>query len=250
MKIHRYTRGSRFAIAVLTVAAGAAHADTFSNDQFETGSEILWHNSAQLVVQGFNAAFASTGDLMQIGIPGSAGNSIIFDDPNAVLAYLPAIGPPGILTQDLLDPTESPSGVYGGETAALTLTVDFNDAGLFKGTSAVPFGDLLLTGLTGDQAFLNGSSVRKVLSDANIFLGGSYQPAFSYLDFYTTVDDINNSFNGGPVSSWADQHLELPSSNLTAAPEIDPASVGTAVTLLVGTLAVLGERRRRFPVAG
>ena len=48
------------------------------------------------IQQNFDTVFAPTGDLMQIGIPGSAGYSIIFDDPSHVTAFLPAVFAPGV----------------------------------------------------------------------------------------------------------------------------------------------------------
>jgi hypothetical protein len=68
-----------------------------------------------------------------IGIHGSAGYSIIFDDPNDIINFLPATGAPGPLTADLLDPATSAAGSYGGEVATLEVNVAFNDASILKG---------------------------------------------------------------------------------------------------------------------
>jgi hypothetical protein len=225
-----------------------AMAQTFQNNDFISWSQIAWHNLGSELSQGFNTAFASTGDLMEIGIPGSAGNSIIFDDPKYVVAFLPATGASGALSIDLLDPVVSSSGGYGGEVAALTLNVAFSDAGLLKGNLNLPFGNLILKDLTGDLSFANGLSVRQVLADANTVLGGGAEPnsSVTLTDMFTLTNDIDMSFNGGPVSAFAIQNFVYPETTVSA-PEIDPAPMGGAVVLLIGGLAVVRGRLRGLP---
>jgi hypothetical protein len=197
--------------------------------------------------QDFNTVFASTNDLMEIGIHGSAGNSIIFDDPNDIINFLPAAGAPGVLTADLLDPATSASGSYGGEVATLTLNVAFSDAGPLKGNLKMPVGNLVLTGFTGDLTFANGLSVRQILNDADTVLGGGPEPkpSVTFQDTFTLANNIDMSFNGGTVSTFATQHFVYPVT--TSAPEIDPAALGGAATLLIGGLAVVRGRRSQAP---
>jgi hypothetical protein len=54
---------------------------------------------------------------------------------------------------------------------------------------------------------------------------------------------VNESFNGGPAfASFDDQHLQFPPATKTAAPEIDPSSALSGMTLLLGVLAALRAR--------
>lgn len=247
----RLSRSARAAVVLVLVSCGAiacACADTFSQGEFVTYSQVEWgedpfpSNLTGTVLEPyFDSIFASTNDLMQIGIAGNAGHSIIFDSADALITYLPASGAPGPLTADLLDPVHSASGVLGGEVATLTLNVDFNDAGLVKGTSDVLFGDLILADLTGDQAFLNGLTVRQVLNDSNAFLGGADQPAFSYLDFFRTVNAIDMAFSEGFVSTFADEHLELPGSSANPVPEMSTLPAAGLAMLLLWAVKVLGR---------
>jgi hypothetical protein len=51
---------------------------------------------------------------------------------------------------------------------------------------------------------------------------------------------VNDSFNGGPAfASFDDQHLQLPPATTAAAPEIDPTSALSGMTLILGVLAAL-----------
>jgi len=167
---------------VIGTAASPAMAQTFQNNDFITWSQVAWGqppttgNLTAELQQDFNTVFASTNDLMEIGIHGSAGYSIIFDDPNNIINFLPATGAPGPLTADLLDPATSAAGSYGGEVATLELNVAFNDAGLLKGNLGMSVGNLVLTGFTGDLTFANGLTVRQILNDANTVLGGGPEP--------------------------------------------------------------------------
>jgi hypothetical protein len=250
-------RGSRILIrAIAALAVGSiVHSPTlaqssFSDNEFVTWSDVGWGgipasgNISDVLEKNFNSVFASTNDLMQIGIPGNAGHSIIFDSADAVIAYLPANGTPSSLTVTLLDPVQTSAGSLGSQVAALDLNVAFNDAGLLKGNSNVLFGNLVLTGFTNDLAFLNGMTVRGLLSEANNILGGgpTPDPTLSFEDFDGVLLSVNDSFNGGPAfASFDDQHLQLPPST-TAAPEIDRSSVLSEMTLLLGALAVLRGR--------
>jgi hypothetical protein len=113
-----------------------------------------------------------------------------------------------------------------------------------KSNSNVLFGNLVLTGFTNDLAFLNGMTVRGLLSEANNILGGgpTPDPTLSFEDFDGVLLSVNDSFNGGPAfASFDDQHLLLPPS-ATAAPEIDQSSVLSGMTLLLRALAALRGR--------
>lgn len=147
----------------------------------------------------FAAAFP-TG--LEIGIPGAAGFSARFTSGPAVNAYLPAGGKSGALTKDLVNPTTTSAGVFGGQVTALSLSVGFSDAGL----TPAGLGDLVLGG-TG--TVFDGMTVRAVLAAAHTALGGGGLPAGANLtQLNNMVDNLNQSFvDGDSVSSWAAQHL-------------------------------------------
>ncbi len=141
----------------------------------------------------------------EVGIPGSAGFSMTFNDDVHLTAYLPASGVPGRLTADLNDPISSSSGAFGGDVSALKLNVDFADAGFTSGSAPVRFGDLTICGLTTTPGY-NGSSVRQYLAAANTALGGG-AAAYSYVDLDALTANLNVSFDGGSATSFAQDHL-------------------------------------------
>ncbi|MGH7709643.1 MAG: hypothetical protein ACREOG_00070, partial [Gemmatimonadaceae bacterium] len=124
----------------------------------------------------------------------------------AVLNYLPASGLPQPLSADLVDPTSSISGIFGGDVLGLRFNVDFSDAGYTLGTSGVRFGDLTLCGFTGLLTGLNGLSVRAFSAIVNTALGGGSSP-YSIADLNQMTFEINNAFSNGIVGTFAQQHL-------------------------------------------
>jgi hypothetical protein len=64
------------------------------------------------------------------------------------------------------------------------------------------------------------------------------------LDIFALASDIDTSFNGGTVSTFATQNIVYPATTMSA-PEIDPSTIGGAATLLIGALAVARGRRSR-----
>ena len=91
---------------------------------------------------------------------------------DAVLTFLPQVGPPAALNATLVDPTSSSSGIFGGQVVGLAFNIDFSDAGYTLGSLNIPFGDLLLQNLTGPVAGLNGDNLRQFFALTNIALGG------------------------------------------------------------------------------
>jgi hypothetical protein len=177
---------------------------TFSQDEW--GETPAGTNVGTLLEDNFDNVFAPENDLMEIGIPGSAGFSIIFDNPDDLISYLPANGTAAALTADLLDPASSASGVYGGEVAALRLNIAFGDDSLVSGTSGLLLGDLHVCALTGTQAALNNMTVRQVQDVANTLLGGGAGPV-SIADAAIVVGSVNMAFDAGFVSTFAQQSL-------------------------------------------
>jgi hypothetical protein len=134
----------------------------------------------------FGWTYASQGFSLTVGNPSAI--SISFDTPDAVQAYVPTDGSPGALTSDMLDPTTTSAGVFGGDMVALHLDVDFGDAGFLANTSGLNLGDLTVCNLpsvptAGQPAALpelNGLSVRQVLAIGDAALSGGpaiYTPA-------------------------------------------------------------------------
>jgi hypothetical protein len=157
-----------------------------------------------LLSNRYNFVYASTFGTIEIGVPGTAGFSIVFTTSSAVLTYLPQVGAIGALTNDLLNPTSSSSGAFGGEVLALKLNVDFADSGDLASAASVRFGDLRLCGTT--TTALNGLTIRQILGIANTLLGGG-SGAVSIVAMDPILQALNASFGGGMVSSFAQEHV-------------------------------------------
>ena len=117
-------RPALLAVAALSAPlALPAHASTFTGNEFVTWSQSPEEttfaesgNPAECTISGllennFDTLFAPF-DLLEVGIPGAGGFSMIFDSADAMIAYLPASGDPGPLTADLLDPVHTASGAF------------------------------------------------------------------------------------------------------------------------------------------
>lgn len=187
-------------------AAGWQDGDVITYGQDTWGEVPTPTNPAGLLFVNFDAVYVSRGGLLEIGIPGATGFSARFHNASSLLSFLPQAGAPGPLTGDLLGPTTSPAGSFGGAVAALAVNVDFSDAGLTLGARGVPFGDLVLCGLPA-QPLLEGMTVREVLAEANIALGGGIA-VYSLNEMSILATVLSNAFDGGVVGSYA-QHLAI-----------------------------------------
>jgi PEP-CTERM putative exosortase interaction domain len=216
---------------------GVADAGPFVDNQFFSFSQNTWGADpgagppASLVRDDFDTLYP-TGLIV-----GSTANKyMLFTAGDALLDYLPSTGPAAPLNAILVDPFTTISGIFGGQVAGLRLNIDFSDAGILSHPSGVSFGDLLLTGLTGNVAGLDGLSLRQFQLIANDFLGGVLEP-YPIADFSAVLMLVNGAFEGGFHNAWGDAHLELPT--VTAVPE-----PSTGVLLSLG-FAVLGALPRR-----
>jgi hypothetical protein len=230
-------------LAALTLAltlgsAGAASATTWHDGDLTTFTEGDWgdipngSNTASLLENNYDTVYSSTMGLFEIGVPGATGFSTLFTGSSQLLAYFPAAGTPGPFDSDLLNPTSTAAGVFGGKVAALKLNVDFSDAGLVHGTASIPFGDLTRYNLTATPD-LNNLTVRQALAALNAALGG-LPTSDTFTDLNSVAQELNGAFFAGSPSQFAQDHL--------AAPVPEPTSA-----LLLGSgiagLVLIGQTR-------
>jgi hypothetical protein len=219
--MHRTSIVPPLAVALIAIVFASAIgpvstclAGTFKAGDFITYTQSSWGDPASqagtLLAAQYNSVYASTFGILEAGIPGAAGFSMRFSSPLTTLAYLPGVGPSGQLTGDLLDPIQSPSGVFGGAVLGLKLNIDFADAGHTLGNLGVPFGDLVIHSYHSMPA-VNGQTVRGFLAKANTLLGGGFLIGYSISDAHLLCEQLNACFfAGGSVSEFAQNNLMLP----------------------------------------
>jgi hypothetical protein len=215
-------RRHSIAAAVLAVALAAMLNEqapaVWNAGDLITFTQEVWGDAGQsggaLLMAQYNNVYAATSGVFEIGIPGSAGYSMVFTGRTTLNQYLPDAGPIGPLTADLLDPPNSMSGEFGGEMVGLKLNIDFSDAGLLPGNIAIPFGDLVFDNYPAPLDGLNGMSVRQVFAVASSRLGGGPgAPSFTDENLQSIADDLNDAFASQiHVSQFARDHLRLPPS--------------------------------------
>ena len=133
---------------------------------------------------------------------------------------------------------------------AAALNIAFSDAGLLAHPAGVSFGDLVLENLDAlvgtpiyggvfgpEIAEFDGMSVSELFSAAELVLGGGAS-SLTPEEMFTLLNDVDMSFNGGPVSTFATEYLALPST----APTVPEPSAWAM--LLIG-FAGLGFLRYR-----
>ena len=151
-----------------------AHAAPFQPGDFITHLQDDWGTASTLagtrLSSYFNDIYGALG-YAEVGISGAGGFSIFVTSASSVFTYLPGSGVPGSLLADLVDPTSTPAGIFGGEVLALRLNVDFSDAGYTRGSQGIPFGDRVVHDYS-PIPLINGLTVRQVLANANTLLGG------------------------------------------------------------------------------
>ena len=79
---------------------------SFTNGDFITYDQADWGDTtdlkiaAALVSDNYDTVYASSSGLFEVGIPGTAGFSMVFSGAPELLAYLPDIGAIGTLDSD------------------------------------------------------------------------------------------------------------------------------------------------------
>jgi len=177
---------------------GWSDGDLTSYDQAEWGDSTA--TAGILLANDYGTVYASLGDIFDIGGAFTAE----FTSGLHLGDYLPASGPSGPLDADLENPTTTSSGIYGGEVAGLKLNIDFSDAGLLMASSSLKFGDLTLCAMTAPV--LDGLTVRQFLAINNNLLGGG-SDVIDIADAEALLASLNNAFDDGNASSFAQQHL-------------------------------------------
>ncbi|HTL35417.1 MAG TPA: hypothetical protein VL326_19955 [Kofleriaceae bacterium] len=191
-------------IGANTCTAGAPGCGWSTNDE-HSFTQFNWGSSASgspLLTANYSSVYASTAGVFTVGVASATAFSMSFTSVTNLLQYIPATGTSGSLTSDLVNPTTSASGQFGGDVSALKLNIDFSDANLLTHASSTAFGDLLLCGVTPSS--LNGSSVRNLLAAANNSLAAV--TPFS-TDLAQLVSDVNVSFVNGAPTTFAEDHL-------------------------------------------
>jgi hypothetical protein len=226
------TFGSRFCAGLIAACAAClanlpARAASYAPGLFESYTPDLWSSpttpeGGTLLENDFDFELAYPYPyILILGDPAlvPTHHTIIFDGGEALIPFMAYAngGPNGPLTNvEILDPTSSSGGDLAQDVVALLLDVSYSDAGLLGHPIGVAFGDLVITGLIGEYAFLNGHSVRDFAETANLALAGQSLP-LSYDDLASMVYRVAGSFIVLPdyslhyVSDFADAHLVYPS---------------------------------------
>jgi hypothetical protein len=235
-------------LAMMLGYVGAANAGPWRTGDLTTYAQGDWGGTvgvdagATLLFDEFDTVYGPAGGVV-VGSP--SGFAMIFTDPQAVLTYMPSIGPDAPLNGSVLNPITTASGAFGGDVMGLKFNVDFSDAGFLPGTSDLRFGDLVLTDFSTFPQ-LDGLTVRQTLGDVNTLLSGG-SSVISISDLGTLVADLNASFSNGFPSQFAQDHLLAPNTGTgngsePAAPEPSALVISS---ILFGTCVARGYRQLR-----
>ena len=215
----------------------AARADTWSAGAVVTYDQSDWgdpSNPAQMLLEdNFDSVYASAGSAFVIGSGTTPGFFMAFTSAVYLANYLPAEGLPGPLDADLVNPTITSSGLFGGEAASLKLNLDFSNAGLLPNSSGLLFGNLVLTGLSGSDSSFNGLTVEQVFAISQAALAGQ-TTSIGFPDIETLTAEMNVAFENGQPDSFAQDHLVAPGSSV-GVPE-PPTLLLTAVGVLAAAI--------------
>ena len=242
MLTRRFAAISLVAFSFCAVMARDAAAAPFQVGDFVTHLQDEWGDASTVagirLSDYFNSIYGAAG-YTEVGIAGAGGFSMLITSASSAFTYLPGSGPPDTLIADLVDPTSTPAGIFGGEVLALRLNVDFSDAGYTLGSLGIPFGDLVFHDYS-QVPQVNGLTVRQVLAQADTLLGGG-AAGYSLADANAIVMNLNASFFQGP-SEFAQNYLQV-AGDTTSQPVPEPATLS-----LLGLAAVAWAARGRSTV--
>jgi hypothetical protein len=124
------------------------------------------------------------------------------------LAGAPA--PSGPLASDQINPTAPGSGgSLAIQTAALTLNLGFNAAGVFGGANT-NLGDLVYLKMDIPDA-LSGLTLTQIIAVANQALAGNGLPAgYTFDSLSDIIQHINEAFENCTLSEWSSHRLYNP----------------------------------------
>ena len=234
-------RLSLMVLILSLVCVRAARADSWSAGAVVTYDQSDWGDqtnvAGMLMDDKFDSIYASAGGIFEIGST-TPGNFMVFTGATSLLAYLPTSGLPGPLDANLVNPITSSSGLFGGEVAALKLNLDFSNAGLIPNSSGLLLGNLVLTGLSGQESPLNGLTIAQFLPLSEAALSGQ-ATSIGLTDIDNITANINDAFDEGQVDSFAQNHLIAPGSS-AAMPE-----PSTLMLLVIGMFTISFVARKR-----
>jgi hypothetical protein len=190
--------------AVFKTCTPGAPGCGWKQGQLLTRTQLHWNNLGGWSTT-YNTVYGSTLGVLEVGILGTAGFSMRFNNIIAIQNYLVSTGTPAALNADISNPTTSSSGVFGGEVLALQLNVDFSTAGFLPGELSVSYRDITLCNM--NDGSLNNQSVGDLLELANRLLGGDSTSGHVIALISPIVGELNFAFALGTPSTWAQQHL-------------------------------------------
>jgi hypothetical protein len=231
-----------FALFIVTLlTTGTARADTGSAGAVVTYNQSEWGDptnaAGMLLDDKFDSIYASAGGVFEIGST-TPGFFMVFTGAVDLVDFLPTSGLPGPLDANLVNPFTSPTGLFGGEAAALKLNLDFSNAGLLPNSYGLLLGNLVLTGFSGSESSLNGLNVNQFFPLSQTALAGQ-ATSIGLVDIDNITANINDAFDAGQVDSFAQDHLVAPGSSV-AMPEPP-----TLLLAAVGVLAAAIFRKKR-----
>jgi CSLREA domain-containing protein len=175
---------------------------------WQTGDLVTWNQSAygdgtttagSLLAATFDTVYIS--DLV-------IGDTITahFTSAGAVYNFLPQGGASGPLSQNVSNPTITPAGEFAGHMVALTINIDFSNAGQLPST--MPLEGLYICGYD-DVLAVNGMTIGQFFDLANFILGGGAGAPIDAELASLVAFQLNNAFLAGNPSTFAQNNLRV-----------------------------------------
>lgn len=166
-----------------------------------TYTQAQWGTAGMTARSLLNSTFAQ---LYPSGFIVGGAHVISFTQSDRLATYITTqSGPAAPLDQNLLNPDSSSSGVFGAQVVTLQLNVDYNETNHISGL--YDLGDLRFCGTS--LSALNNKTVAEFLATANLILGGDTTQAFTVGTTSSIVNSLNQAFDGGTPSTFAQTFL-------------------------------------------